>query len=70
MSNFINSLITSTYREEEYIDATMALHNEGALYLSTHPDARGLIEPQPELEKHLLEICRFNGSIADELDLI
>lgn len=54
----------------KYIDATMALHNEGALYLSTHPEARGLIEPQPELEEHLLEICRLYGCISDELDLI
>lgn len=54
----------------KYIDATMALHNEGALYLATHPEARGLIEPQPELEEHLLEICRLNGCISDELDLI
>ena len=54
----------------KYIDATMALHNEGALYLTTHPEARGLIEPQPEMEEHLLNICRLNGCISDELDLI
>ena len=54
----------------KYIDATMALHNAGALYLATHLEARGLIEPQPELEEHLLEICRLNGCISDELDLI
>ena len=54
----------------KYIDATMALHNEGALYLATHPEACGLIEPQPELEEHLLEICRLGGCISDELTLI
>lgn len=54
----------------KYIDATMALHNEGALYLATHPSAQGLIEPPAELEKELLDICRLNGCISDELDLI
>lgn len=54
----------------KYIDATMALHNEGALYLATHTDARGLIEPSAEMEEHLLEICRTNGCISNELDLI
>lgn len=54
----------------KYIDATMALHNEGALYLATHTDARGLIEPSAEMEEHLLEICHTNGCISNELDLI
>lgn len=54
----------------KYIDPTMALHNEGALYLITHPEACGLIEPPTEMEENLLEICRINGCISDELNLI
>lgn len=54
----------------KYIDATMALHNEGALFLISHPEATGLIEPPTELEKELLDVCRTNGCIGDELDLI
>lgn len=54
----------------KYIDATMALHNEGALYLSTHPAAIGLIEPPAETEEELLTACRLHGCIGDELDLI
>lgn len=54
----------------KYIDATMALHNEGALYLASHPDAEGLINPQPKIEEKLLEICRQKGCISNELQLI
>lgn len=54
----------------KYIDATMALHNEGALYLATHREAQGLIEPPHEMEENLLNICRLNGCIGNELNLI
>ena len=54
----------------EYIDATMALHNAGALYLVQHPHEQGLIEPPQELEEELLEITRRNGTIAEELQYI
>lgn len=54
----------------KYIDATMALHNAGAVWLSEHRDARGLIDPPAELEKELLDVCRRDGTIADELQYI
>ena len=54
----------------EYIDATMALHNAGALYLIEHPHAQGLIEPPHEIEEELLEVSRRNGTIAEELQYI
>lgn len=54
----------------KYIDATMALHNEGAVYLAAHPSASGSIVPPVEMEEQLLDICRKNGCIGSELDLI
>ncbi len=53
-----------------YIDATMSLHNRGALFLlqGKHPD--GIITPTEEQESAILEVTRQNGLIADELDLI
>ena len=54
----------------KYIDATMALHNEGAVWLVENPHAKGLIEPPSHLEARLLETCRRDGTIADELDWI
>jgi len=54
----------------KYIDATMALHNAGALWLLNHPKAHGMIEPPVELENELLEICRRDGTIAKELQYI
>ncbi len=54
----------------KYIDATMALHNAGAVWLAEHPDAQGLINPPAELEESLLHVCRTDGTIADELQYI
>lgn len=54
----------------KYIDATMSLHNEGALYLHRHPDSKGQILPPREMEQRLLEITRCDGTIGSELDLL
>ncbi len=54
----------------KYIDATMALHNAGALWLVNHPEAHGMIEPPAELENELLRICERDGTIAEELQYI
>lgn len=34
----------------KYIDATMALHNEGAVFLAANRSMSGLIEPDADLE--------------------
>ncbi len=54
----------------KYIDATMALHNEGALYLLNHPEAHGLINPDPETEERLLHISCAQGIAGDEIALL
>lgn len=54
----------------KYIDATMALHNAGAVWLVEHPQAKGLIDPPADLEESLLNVCRENGTIGDELKYI
>ena len=54
----------------KYIDATMALHNEGIQYLLSHPSERGLIEPPADLEERLLQITREKGCIGNEIDMI
>ncbi len=59
----------------KYIDATMALHNEGALYLlknalSESSGASGIITPPASIENEILAITRQNGLIADELAII
>ena len=54
----------------KYIDATMALHNEGAVILASGKMPSGLIEPDDATEERLLSICRKNGTISDELDYI
>lgn len=46
-----------------YIDATMSLHNYGAVYLAQNPAARGVISPDHSIEEHLLQITRCNGTI-------
>lgn len=54
----------------DYIDATMALHNAGALYLVEHPELHshaGLIDPPAALEEEILSVSRRNGRIAEEL---
>lgn len=54
----------------KYIDATMGLHNAGAVWLVEHPEAKGLIDPPGELEALLLDVCRRDGTIGDELQYI
>lgn len=54
----------------KYIDATLALHNEGALYLATHPEARGLMAPGPETEERLLQISISKGIAGEEIALL
>ena len=54
----------------KYIDATMALHNEGAVVLVTGQHPAGLIEPGPETEERLLDVARREGTIAEELAYI
>ena len=53
-----------------YIDATMALHNAGALYLAVHPEAKGLIVPTEHTEHDLLHVTRRDGLIKEEMDMI
>ena len=54
----------------KYIDATMALHNEGAVILAAGGLPAGLIEPDPATEEKLLAICRESGTISEELNYI
>ena len=54
----------------KYMDATMALHNEGAVYLVNHPESKGEIIPPQETENEMLDISRRDGMIGDELVLI
>lgn len=55
----------------KYIEATMALHNEGAAWLAANRDAKsGLHTPPNEMEARLLEITRRSGTIGDEIGLI
>ncbi len=55
----------------KYIDATMALHNEGACHLLTLSGGEsGLILPPDEMEEHILDITRQKGCISSELEWI
>ena len=54
----------------KYIDATLALHNEGALYLATHPEARGLMAPEAETEERLLQVSIREGVAGEEIALL
>lgn len=57
----------------KYIDATMALHNHGALFLlgaSGSQITAGIITPPEETETAILDITKQNGLISEELDLI
>lgn len=53
-----------------YIDATLSLHNHGALHLLRGIRAGGIIAPPAEIENAILETTRRDGLIADELVLI
>lgn len=50
-----------------YIDATMALDNEGALYLLNGNNVSGIIEPPADMEQKLLRTTVEHGVIADEI---
>lgn len=52
-----------------YIDATMALHNYGAFFLSTNPSARGAIVPEKRVEREMLDISCRDGVIASQIGL-
>lgn len=52
-----------------YIDPTMALQNEGILYLATHPDLpAGLITPPEPMVRSILDTVREEGLITSELE--
>ena len=55
-----------------YIDATMALHNTGALYLKEQhlPEQYRFILPPVELEEEILSVTRRNGLLGDDLNFI
>lgn len=55
-----------------YIDATLALHNAGAVFLAENA-ARlpgGLITPPDAIEDQILEVTRERGIIADEMSIL
>lgn len=54
----------------KYIDATMALHNEGALFVKDCNRGTGLVIPPRQTEERLLAVSRENGILGDELGLI
>lgn len=55
----------------KYIDATMALHNAGALYLLSQRDLpSGAILPPADIEETLIDITKRKGIISDELALL
>ena len=54
----------------KYIDATLALHNEGAVWLAEGVRKPGIALPAAETEQKILEVTRRNGTIGGELDLL
>ncbi len=54
----------------KYIDATMALHNAGALRLLSSSDVGGVILPSAEEESALLEVSVRNGTAGEEIAMI
>ena len=64
----LNFILTEPTRLR-YIDATMALDNEGALYLTRDKNlSKGIITPPADMEKLLIDITRKNGIITQEID--
>lgn len=55
-----------------YIDATLALHNAGAVFLREHAKtlAPGLITPPDSVEDEILRITRERGVIAAEMEIL
>ena len=54
----------------KFIDATMALHNLGALHLVENKDLSGVMLPPEQMEQRLLETTRKFGEIGDILNNI
>lgn len=54
----------------QYIEATMALSNIGALYLYENKGLSGIVDPPSEIEASLLERTRSNGIIAHQMALL
>lgn len=56
----------------KYIDATLALHSAGAVYLAQNAGTlpRGIILPPEDIEDEILRITRERGCIADEMDFL
>lgn len=55
-----------------YIDATLALHNAGAVFLAKHAGtlASGLLTPPESVEEEILRITRERGIIAEEMKIL
>ncbi|MEG2755357.1 MAG: hypothetical protein RR931_01965 [Mucinivorans sp.] len=51
----------------KYIEATMALHNQGAFYLCSAEQPSGMVLPPETMERQILETTRRCGLIAKEL---
>ncbi|MBQ2731813.1 MAG: hypothetical protein IJF68_02030 [Opitutales bacterium] len=56
----------------KYIDATLALHSAGAVYLAQNAGRlpSGIILPPDDIEDEILRITRERGCIADEMDFL
>lgn len=63
------NFILSEPTQIKYIDATMALHNYGAVFLASNRGAAGIINPDKGIEQLMLDISRNNGTIASQIDL-
>ena len=73
----LNGKLTLNFILEEptrlrYIDATMALHNAGAVYLKEQclPSAYRFILPPEAIETGILSVTREKGLLGEELDFI
>ncbi|MBQ6705542.1 MAG: hypothetical protein IJN19_06040 [Opitutales bacterium] len=56
----------------KYIDATLALHSAGAVYLAQNAGKlpSGIILPPADIEDEILRITRERGCIAEEMDFL
>lgn len=54
----------------KYLDAILALHNEGAIYILNNSSKSGLIEPPADIEDKLLKISYQQGVIKEEMTLL
>ncbi len=71
----LNGKATINFSLEEpthlkYIDATMALHNAGALYIAQNPCVAGLVTPDAETENELLRVSYEKGIAGPEIAMI